>query len=99
MAALNSRERMSASVDIALLVCQSNHMATSTQALTPVRTPEALGRAIRRARTDRGWTQHDLAARIVASRQHVIDLEAGHQTRAVESLLDALAALDLELVV
>lgn len=67
--------------------------------MTPVRSPQALGRAIRAARREAGMTQVELAARALAKRQTVIGLEAGHETRAVTAIFDALAALGLELVV
>ena len=38
---------------------------------------EGFGRAIRRARRARGWTQADLASWLGASRQTVVKLEAG----------------------
>lgn len=67
--------------------------------MTPVRSPEALGRTIRSARERAGLTQAELAARSLANRQTIIGLESGHQTRAIESLFDTLAALGLELAV
>lgn len=66
---------------------------------TRVRSPEALGRAIRAARTRAGLTQAELAERARANRYAIVILESGHQTRAIEILFDTLAALDLELVV
>jgi HTH-type transcriptional regulator / antitoxin HipB len=66
---------------------------------TRVRSPEALGRAVRAARTRAGLTQAELAERARANRYAIVILESGHQTRAIEILFDALAALDLELVV
>jgi HTH-type transcriptional regulator/antitoxin HipB len=66
---------------------------------TRVRSPEALGRAIRAARTRAGLTQAELAERARANRYAIVVLESGHQTRAIEILFDTLAALDLELVV
>jgi HTH-type transcriptional regulator/antitoxin HipB len=68
-------------------------------AVTSVRSPEALGRAIRSARRQAGLTQAELAARSLANRQTIIGLESGHETRAIESLFDTLAALGLELAV
>ena len=66
---------------------------------TRVRSPEALGRAIRAARTRAGLTQAELAERARANRYAIVVLESGHQTRAIEILFDTLAALDLELAV
>ncbi|MGH3674566.1 MAG: helix-turn-helix transcriptional regulator [Mycobacterium sp.] len=74
-------------------------MATSAGAETPVRSPEALGHAIRSARARAGWTQSELAERARMNRYAVALLESGHQTRAIEQLFDALIALDLELAV
>jgi HTH-type transcriptional regulator/antitoxin HipB len=67
--------------------------------MTPVRSPEALGRTIRAARKRAGLTQAELASRSLANRQTIIGLESGHETRAIESLFDTLAALGLELMV
>ena len=66
---------------------------------TPVRSVEALGRTIRRRRTDRGWTQSDLATRALTDRYFVGQMEVGHETRALKAVFDALSALGLELVV
>jgi HTH-type transcriptional regulator/antitoxin HipB len=67
--------------------------------MTPVRSPEALGRTIRAARKRAGLTQAELASRSLANRQTIIGLESGHETRAIELLFDTLAALGLELTV
>jgi HTH-type transcriptional regulator/antitoxin HipB len=76
-------------------------MDTSTdgRGSTRVRSPEALGRAIRAARQNKGLTQAALADRARANRFAINSLESGHMTRAVELLFDTLAALDLELAV
>ncbi|MHB8294883.1 MAG: helix-turn-helix domain-containing protein [Acidimicrobiales bacterium] len=75
-------------------------MSTSSlRAEIPLRSPDALGRAIRRRRSELGWTQADLAARALSNRFLIGDLEAGHETRAIRAVFDALSALDLELVV
>jgi transcriptional regulator with XRE-family HTH domain len=66
---------------------------------TPIRSPEALGRTIRRAREQTGLTQAELAVRARATRQAIITLEGGHETRAVELIFDALATLGLELAI
>lgn len=68
-------------------------------AWTPIRTPEALGRTIRRAREKTGYTQAALAERALATRQSIVALEGGHETRALEVIFDALAVLGLELAV
>jgi len=74
-------------------------MPTSDRRSIPVRSPAALGRAVRAARTERGWTQSELAERARANRYAVALIENGHHTRAIELIFDALAALDLELAV
>lgn len=66
---------------------------------TPIRSPEALGRVVRAARLEAGLTQSALAERTRANRYAIHILEAGNETRAVELIFDALAALELELVV
>jgi HTH-type transcriptional regulator/antitoxin HipB len=73
-------------------------MSTSTGAVR-VRSPEALGRAVRAARERAGLTQTQLAERARANRYAIAVLESGHETRAIELLFDTLAALDLELAV
>jgi HTH-type transcriptional regulator/antitoxin HipB len=73
-------------------------MPTST-GTTRVRSPEALGRAIRAARERAGLTQAQLAERARANRYAIAVLESGHETRAIELLFDTLAALELELAV
>lgn len=75
-------------------------MTTSdTLQWTPVRSSEALGRTIRRRRQERRLTQAELAERVRASRQAVVALEKGHETRALELVFDTLGELGLELVV
>jgi HTH-type transcriptional regulator/antitoxin HipB len=64
-----------------------------------VRSARALGRSIRTARKEAGLTQAELAARSLVNRQTIIGLKSGHETRAIESLFDTLAALNLELTV
>ena len=73
-------------------------MPTSAREVT-ARSPAALGRAVRAARVDRGMTQSDLAERSRTNRFSIAQLESGETTKALEKLFDALAALDLELVV
>jgi HTH-type transcriptional regulator/antitoxin HipB len=72
---------------------------TTGSKTTRVRSPDALGRAIRAARKQAGLTQADLAERSNANRYAITVLESGHETRAIELLFDTLAALDLELTV
>jgi HTH-type transcriptional regulator/antitoxin HipB len=71
----------------------------STSRETPVRSPAALGRAIRSARVSAGLTQAGLAERARANRYAIVQLEAGNETRALEVIFDSLAALGLELTV
>ncbi len=66
---------------------------------TPIRSPAALGRAIRAARVGEGLTQADLAERARTNRFAIVQLEAGNETRALEVIFDSLAALGLELSV
>lgn len=54
-----------------------------------------LGRAIRRRRRQRGWSQVDLADRARVSRQWVVALEAGKASVELDAVLRTLAALDL----
>lgn len=74
---------------------------TTSEALrwTPIRSTEALGRTIRRTRERHGLTQADLAQRVRATRQAVVALESGRETKALELIFDTLAELGLELAV
>lgn len=74
-------------------------MVTSGSEWTPVRTPQALGRAIRRARRGEGLTQAELAERVAATRQSMVGLEGGRETRALQLVFDTLSILGLELAV
>lgn len=75
-------------------------MPTSeARSLPSIRSAEALGRVVRAARTAAGLTQAELAERARANRYAIVVLEGGSETRAVEVLFDALAALGLELTV
>ena len=67
--------------------------------MTPVRSPKRSVAASARPGKNAGLTQAELAARSLANRQTIIGLESGHETRAIESLFDTLAALGLELTV
>lgn len=64
-----------------------------------VRSPEALGRAIRAERQSQGLTQTELAERARTNRFSVAQAENGEATKAVDTLFETLAALELELVV
>jgi len=63
------------------------------------RTPKLLGAIIRRERRRLGQTQNDLGARIKHRQATISKAEAGEPGTRVGTLLDALAALNLELVV
>jgi HTH-type transcriptional regulator/antitoxin HipB len=74
-------------------------MATSSDQEMIARSPSALGRALRAARQAQGMTQSELAERSRTNRFSIAQLETGETTKAMEKLFDALAALELELVV
>lgn len=74
-------------------------MTTSGGQEIIARSASALGGALRAARQVRGMTQSELAERARTNRFSIAQLETGEATKAVEKLFDALAALDLELVV
>lgn len=57
-----------------------------------------IGRAVREKRVESALTQHQLAARIGATRQWVNRLEQGSTQAAMSRVMDVLAALGLELV-
>jgi HTH-type transcriptional regulator/antitoxin HipB len=64
---------------------------------TLARTPQQLGAAIRRARRSRKLTQYQLGARMHVRQATISQLEAGHPGTRLRTLMDALAALGLEL--
>lgn len=64
-----------------------------------VRTPKQAGAAIRRMRRKHSLTQTDLGEKMHARQATVSKLEAGEPATQLRILMDALAALDLELVV
>jgi HTH-type transcriptional regulator/antitoxin HipB len=64
-----------------------------------VASADALGRAVRRARSQAGLTQSELAERARANRYAIALLESGKRTRAIEIMFDTLSALDLELTI
>ena len=55
---------------------------------------EALGQSISLARRSRGWTQTDLAAKIDASVNTVVNLEKGRPSVSIGQLAKALWTLD-----
>ncbi|MEZ5852691.1 MAG: helix-turn-helix domain-containing protein [Hyphomicrobiaceae bacterium] len=65
----------------------------------PARTPRQIGAAIRRARRQSGLTQSALGQRMHARQATVSKLEAGEPATQIKTLMDALAALNLEMVI
>ena len=63
--------------------------------MRPIRTPQEFGRAIRRARSDRGWTQAQLAERAAVGRQWLSELEGGKRTAELGRVLAVVDALTL----
>jgi HTH-type transcriptional regulator / antitoxin HipB len=63
------------------------------------RTPKQLGAGIRRYRRQKDLTQGDLGERMHARQATVSKLESGEPATQLRILMDALAALDLELVI
>ena len=63
------------------------------------RTSKQLGAAIRRHRKQAGLSQGELGTRIGLRQATVSKLEAGEPGVRLQTILDALTALDLELVV
>lgn len=61
------------------------------------RTPAQIGNAIRRTRKKRGWSQTELG-NAASLRQETISLiESGHPAAKLETILNVLSALGLEL--
>lgn len=73
------------------------HMATSRSRV--VRSPAAMGRAIKARRELLELTQEQLAERAVTNRYAILKLEDGAATKQVQTLFDTLFALGLELTV
>lgn len=63
--------------------------------MRPIRTARELGMVVRRARSDRGWTQSDLATRAEVGRPWLSELERGKPTAELGKVLSVIAALDL----
>jgi HTH-type transcriptional regulator / antitoxin HipB len=66
---------------------------------TIVRTPQQIGSALRRYRRSANLTQGALGERMSGRQATVSKLEAGEPATQLRVLTDALAALDLELVI
>lgn len=63
------------------------------------RTSRQISAVLRRARKRQGLSQVQLAERIHRRQATISSLEAGEPTTQLQTLLDVLAALDLELVI
>ncbi|ABF39160.1 transcriptional regulator, XRE family [Candidatus Koribacter versatilis Ellin345] len=63
------------------------------------RTSKQLGALLRKTRKSLGLTQADLASRIDVRQATISDLEHGEREARLGTVLQVLAALDLELVV
>ena len=63
------------------------------------RTTKQLGAIIRRERKKRGLTQGELGAKIGLRQATISKLEAGEPATQMQTLLDTLTALDLQLAV
>jgi HTH-type transcriptional regulator/antitoxin HipB len=66
---------------------------------TIARTPKQLGAGIRRYRRQKTLTQGDLGDKMHARQATVSKLESGEPATQLRILMDALTALDLELVI
>lgn len=66
---------------------------------TIARTPKQLGTGIRRYRRQKSLTQSDLGDLMHARQATVSKLESGESATQLRILMDALTALDLELVI
>jgi HTH-type transcriptional regulator/antitoxin HipB len=63
------------------------------------RTPKQIGAALKRERSRRSLTQKDLGAKIKLRQATISNLEAGKSATRLQTFLDALAALNLEIVI
>lgn len=63
------------------------------------RTPQQIGAAVRRVRRHQALTQAQLGEKITRRQATVSKLEAGAPNSRIGTLMDVLAALNLELVV
>ena len=59
--------------------------------------PEAVGRRVRAARTDRGWTLDELAERSGVSRRMIVNVESGTSNASIATLLRLATALHVSL--
>ena len=56
---------------------------------------QALGQALRKLRTERGWSQSDLALRVGMNRNYLSLIELGRSSPSVRMLMRLCAALDV----
>ena len=56
---------------------------------------QALGRAVRKLRTERGWSQADLALRVGMDRNYLSLIELGRNSPSVRMLMRLCLALDV----
>lgn len=56
---------------------------------------QALGQALRKLRTERGWSQADLALRVQMDRNYLSLIELGRSSPSVRMLLRLCMALDV----
>jgi HTH-type transcriptional regulator / antitoxin HipB len=66
---------------------------------TIIRTSKQLGSALRRIRKSQGVTQKALGDKMHVRQATISKLEAGESATQLNTLLDALAALNLEIVI
>jgi len=66
---------------------------------TIVRTSKQLGAALRRIRRSQGLTQRNLGDKMHVRQATISKLESGESATQLRTVLDALAALNLELVI
>lgn len=65
--------------------------------MTPIRSPQQLGRALRAARKQLGLTQPQLALAAGVGVRFIVDLEAGKPTLRLENVLRVIDALGGEI--
>lgn len=61
-----------------------------------IHTPERLAEVVRAGRSEKGWTQQELATRANVGRKFVISVEAAHPRAEIGKVLAVLAALGLQ---
>lgn len=63
------------------------------------RTPQQIGAIVRRQRKKLGFSQDDLGTRIHLRQATISKVESGEPATRLQTLLDTLSALDLEIVI